>query len=118
MDNMIAKSKTKDEHLDHLRKKFAWLQKYKLRLNPAKCTFRVRSGKLMGFIVSQKGIEVDPDKVRTIQDMPPPKTEKEVWGFLDRLKYISRFISHLMATYETIFKLLRENQMIMWNDDY
>ena len=60
---MIAKSRTEEEHLTHLQKLFRRLRQYKLRLNPSKCTFGVRSGKLLGFIVSQKGIEVDPDKV-------------------------------------------------------
>lgn len=78
VDDMIAKSKTEDNHLDHMRKLFARLQKFQLRLNPAKFTFGVHSGKLLGFIVSQKGIEGDPDKVRAIQDMSAPKTEKEV----------------------------------------
>jgi hypothetical protein len=86
-------------------------------LNPNKCTFGVKSGKLLGFIVSQKGIEVDPDKVKEIQNMPAPKTEKEVRGFLGRLNYISRFISHLTATCEPIFKLLRKDQIIEWNED-
>ncbi|XP_052477204.1 uncharacterized protein LOC128032597 [Gossypium raimondii] len=49
-----------------------------LKLNPAKCTFGARSGKLLGFIVSRKGIEVDPDKVKAIRDLPPPRTQKEV----------------------------------------
>jgi len=88
-----------------------------LRLNPNKCTFGVRSGKLLGFIVSQKGIEVDPDKVRAIQNMPAPKTEKEVRGFLGRLNYIARFISHLTATCKPIFKLLRKSQGVEWNGD-
>ena len=71
---------------------------YKLRLNPNKCTFEARSGKLLGFIVSERGIEVDPAKVKAIQEMPVPKTEKQVRGFLGRLNYISRFISHMTAT--------------------
>ena len=54
---------------------------YKLRLNPNKCTFGVRSGKFLGFVVSDKGIQVDPAKVKAIQEMPIPKTEKEVRGF-------------------------------------
>lgn len=74
--------------------------------------------KLLGFIVSQKGIEVDPDKVKAIQNMPPPQTEKEVRGFLGRLNYIARFISHLTATCEPIFKLLCKDQTIVWNDDF
>jgi len=52
VDDMIAKSKTKEEHLVNLQKLFERLRKYRLRLNPAKCTFGVKSGKLLGFIVS------------------------------------------------------------------
>ena len=117
VDDMIAKSQTEEMHLVHLKKLFERLREFKLRLNPNKCTFGVRSGKLLGFIVSQKGIEVDPDKVKAIQSMPPPKTEKEVRGFLGRLNYIARFISHLTATCEPIFKLLRKDQAVIWNED-
>ncbi|XP_045822052.1 uncharacterized protein LOC123914933 [Trifolium pratense] len=117
VDDMIAKSQGEEEHLVHLRKLFARLRKFKLRLNPNKCTFGVRSGKLLGFIVSQRGIEVDPDKVKAIQEMPAPKSEKEVRGFLGRLNYIARFISHLTSTCEPIFKLLRKDQAVEWNDD-
>ena len=60
VDDMIARSQTKEEHLDHLQKLFDGLKIYKMRLNPNKCTFGVRSGKLLGFIVSDKGIQVDP----------------------------------------------------------
>jgi len=77
----------------------------------------VKSGKLLGFIVSQKGIEVDLDKVRAIIEMRIPNMEKEVQGFLGRLNYIARFISQLIATCEPIFKLLRKNQALEWNED-
>ena len=110
VDDMIAKSKSEEKHLANLRKLFERLRKFKLRLNPAKCTFGVRSGKFLDFIVSQKGIEVDPNKVRAIIQMPHPCTKKEIRGFLGRLNYIARFISHLTSTCEPIFKLLRKNQ--------
>ncbi|XP_028184579.1 uncharacterized protein LOC114371308 [Glycine soja] len=77
VDDMTAKSKTEDEHHVNLRKLFKQLRKYRLRLNPTKCTFGVKSRKLLGFIVSQKGIEVDPDKVKAILEMPEPRTEKQ-----------------------------------------
>ena len=64
VDDMIAKSQTEEEQMVHLQKLFDRLQKFRLRLNPNKCTFGVRLGKLLGFIVSQRGIEVDPDTVR------------------------------------------------------
>ena len=117
VDDMIAKSKTEEDHVEYLSKLFQRLRKYKLRLNPNKCTFGVRSGKLLGFIVSQKGIEVDPDKVKAIQEMPAPQTKKQVRGFLGRLNYISRFISHMTATCAPIFKLLRKDQGCVWTDD-
>ena len=63
---MITKSQTEEEHLDHLQKLFERLKKLKLRLNLNKCTFRVWSGKLLGFIISNKGIEVDPAKLKAI----------------------------------------------------
>ena len=82
VDDMIAKSKTEEEHLVNLRKLFKRLRKYRLRLNPTKCTFGVKSRKLLDFIVSKKGIEVDPDKVKAILEMPKPYIEKQVRGFL------------------------------------
>ncbi|GAU40233.1 hypothetical protein TSUD_219430 [Trifolium subterraneum] len=117
VDDMIVKSGTEEDHVEYLLKMFQRLRKYRLRLNPNKCTFGVRSGKLLGFIVSQKGIEVDPDKVRAIREMPAPQTEKQVRGFLGRLNYISRFISHMTATCGPIFRLLRKNQGIDWTED-
>ena len=106
---MIAKSKTKEEHLVNLRKLFKRLRKYRLRLNTTKCTFRVKLGKLLGFIVSQKGMEVDPEKVKAILEMAEPRTKKQFRGFWGRLNYIARFISQLTATCEPLFKLLCKN---------
>ena len=117
VDDMIAKSQTEEEHLVNLQKLFERLRKFQLRLNPNKCTFGVQSGKLLGFIVSHRGIEVDPAKVKAIQEMPVPETEKQVRGFLGRLNYIARFISHLTSTCEPLFKLLRKDQAIVWTDD-
>ena len=112
VDDMIARSQSEEEHLHHLSKLFKRLKKYKLKLNPNKCTFRVRSRKLLCFVVSGKGIEVDPSKVKSIQEIPVPHSENEVRGFLGRLTYISRFISHLTATCEPIFKLLEKDQVV------
>ena len=56
VDDMISRSQTEEQHFDHLHKLFDRLKKYKLRLNPNKCTFGVRSGKLLGFVFSGKGI--------------------------------------------------------------
>nr|KYP74061.1 Retrotransposable element Tf2 [Cajanus cajan] len=117
VDDIIAKLKSENDHFIHLRKLFNRLRKYKLKLNPAKCTFRVRSRKLLRFIVREKGIEVDPDKAKTIIEMSPPKTEMEVRRFLGRVNYIARFISQLTDICTPIFKLLRKNQPMEWNEE-
>ena len=74
VDDMIAKSQGEDEHVVNLRKLFEWLRKFQLKLNPIKCTIGATSRKLLGFVVSKKGIKIDLDKVRAIQDLPPPRT--------------------------------------------
>ncbi|RVW76376.1 Retrovirus-related Pol polyprotein from transposon 297 [Vitis vinifera] len=117
VDDMIVKSRGRADHLDALERFFERIRKFRLRLNPKKCTFGVTSGKLLGHIVSERGIEVDPDKIKAILDMPAPKTEKEIRGFLGRLQYISRFIARLTDICEPIFCLLRKNQPTVWNDD-
>ena len=66
----------------------------------------------MGHIVSERGIEVDPDKIKAIQEMPIPKTEKDVRGFIKKMQYISRFIAKLTMIYDLVFKLLRKNQLV------
>uniref|UniRef100_A0A2N9FH89 Uncharacterized protein n=1 Tax=Fagus sylvatica TaxID=28930 RepID=A0A2N9FH89_FAGSY len=68
VDDMIAKSRTAQDHLTDLRKLFQRLKKYQLRLNPNKCAFGVTSGKLLGFIVSGRGIEIDPAKIKWTED--------------------------------------------------
>ena len=89
-----------------------------MRLNPKKCTFGVTSGKLLGHIVSERGIEVDPKKIKAILDMPALRTKREIRGLLGRLQYISCFITKLTDICEPIFRLLRNNQPTVWNDDF
>ena len=82
---------------------FERIRQFRLRLNPKKCTFGATSRKLLGYMVSERGIEVDPDKIRAILDIPALRTEREIRGFLGRLQYISRFIARLTDIYEPIF---------------
>ena len=74
----IVKSKDREGHILALRKFFERIQFYKLRLNPKKHTFGVTSEKLLGFMVSQRGIEVDPEKIKVIMEMKPSRPKKEI----------------------------------------
>ena len=69
VDDIIIKSSECSNHLTHLRKFFDHLRRYNLKLNPPKCAFGVPAGKLLGFLVSRRGIELDPSKIKTIQEL-------------------------------------------------
>ena len=66
-------------------------------------------------MVSQRGIEVDLDKIKAIVEMKPLKTEKEIRGFLGRIQYISKFIAQFTMTCEPFFRLLKKENPIVWN---
>ncbi|XP_027158039.1 uncharacterized protein LOC113759663, partial [Coffea eugenioides] len=117
VDDIIIKSKRAEDHLVDLKKLFERLRKYNLKLNPAKCAFGAPAGKLLGFIVSKKGIEIDSAKIKAIRDMPVPKTQKDVKSFLGKINFIGRFIGQLTATCEPLFKLLRKNVPLYWNEE-
>lgn len=78
IDDIVVKSKTQSEHVHHLQEVFQLLRKYGMKLNPAKCAFDVSSGKFLGYMVIQRGIEVNPDKIKAFVDMLAPKNKKEL----------------------------------------
>ena len=106
VDDMMVKSLTREGHFEALDKFLSRAERYNLRLNLKKCVFGVASGKLLGHIISSMGIDVDPDKIKAINEMPAPKTEKDVRGFIGSLQYISQFIARLTTMCDPIFKLL------------
>ena len=93
VDDMLVKSKEELAHLDDLKETFATLKTHQMRLNPSKCVFGVASGKFLGFMVSQRGIEANPEKVRAIIDMTSPRTVKEVQKLTGRIAALNRFVS-------------------------
>jgi len=71
------------------------MQAHQLKRNPTKSFLGIASGKFLGFIVTSKGIHLDPEKVRAIQEMQPPRNLKELRGLQGRLAYIQRFKSNI-----------------------
>ena len=117
VDDMIAKSQGEDDHVVNLRKLFKRLRKFQPKLNPAKCTFRATPRKLLGLVVSKKRIEIDSDKIQAIQDLPLPRTQKEVRSFMGRLNYIARFIFQMTAKCDLIFKILQKHNSGEWDEE-
>ena len=78
VDDMVAKSKVVSEHVEDLTNIFGILKKHKLHLNASKCSFGVGSGKFLGYMVTHRGIEVNPDQIKAINSLQPPRNPKEV----------------------------------------
>ena len=78
VNDMLVKSKDKANHLDDLKETFNTLSKYNMKLNPVKCVFAVASGKFFEFMMSQRGIKANLDKVKAMIKVKSPKTVKEV----------------------------------------
>ncbi|XP_019153722.1 PREDICTED: uncharacterized protein LOC109150267 [Ipomoea nil] len=93
------------------------MRTYRLRLNPAKCTFAVQTGKFLGFMMTKKGIEPNPVKVKAILDMQPPTTVREVQQLTGRLAALSRFLSKLAEKALPFFKTLRKVNGFVWDEE-
>ncbi|GKV28120.1 hypothetical protein SLEP1_g37206 [Rubroshorea leprosula] len=89
-----------------------------MKLNPLKCTFAIESGKFLGYVVSKKGIEVNPEKVQVVQQMEPPKTIKDVQRLTGRVVALHRFIARLAERCLPFFKALREPKNFQWTDEW
>jgi hypothetical protein len=93
VDDVVVRSKKCEDHIADLRETFANLRKHGLKLNPEKCVFGVRRGKLLGCMITERGIEANPVKIEAIRRMRPPSTKKEVQKLTGRLASLNRFIS-------------------------
>ena len=93
IDDMVVKSKVVSEHLGDLRVIFEILRSYKLHLNASKCSFGVGSGKFLGYMVTQKAIEVNPDQIKAINNLRTPRNLKEVQKLTRMAAALNRFIS-------------------------
>uniref|UniRef100_A0A2N9IA87 Integrase catalytic domain-containing protein n=1 Tax=Fagus sylvatica TaxID=28930 RepID=A0A2N9IA87_FAGSY len=115
VDDMLVKSKKDDDHLADLKETFQALRRYNMKLNPAKCVFGVSSGKFLGFMVSQRGIEANPDKIKAILEMTPPKTVKEVQSLTGKAAALNRFVSRSTDKCLPFFKILRK--AFQWTEE-
>ena len=108
IDDMLVKPTTAKLHIAHLFEAFRILREYNMKLNPAKCAFGVSAGKFLGFIVNNRGIEVNPDKIKVVLDMPPPSSIKEVHRLTGRIAALSRFVSRASDKCQPFFQVLKK----------
>ena len=106
IDGMVVKSKVVSKHLGDLRIIFEILRSYKLRLNASKCSFGVGSDKFLGYMVTHKGIEVNPDHIKAINNLRTPRNPKEVEKLIGMAAALNRFISQSADRYRPFFLLI------------
>ena len=117
VDDMLVKSLDKADHVEHLREAFQVLRHHKMMLNPTKCAFGVGSGKFLGLMVSKRGIEANPDKIKAILDMEPPRSIKDVQKLTGRVAALGRFISKSGDKCLPFFKVLKKIKDFQWTDE-
>uniref|UniRef100_A0A2N9ER72 RNA-directed DNA polymerase n=1 Tax=Fagus sylvatica TaxID=28930 RepID=A0A2N9ER72_FAGSY len=115
VDDMLVKTKDEIKHLEDLKETFETLRRYRMKLNPNKCVFGVSSGKFLGFMVSQRGIEANPDKIKAVLEMTPPRSTKEVQSLTGRVAALNRFVSRATDKCLPFFKTLRK--AFIWTDE-
>ena len=109
VDDMLVKSRREEDHLEDLWETFDTLRSYNIKLNPGKCAFGVTTGKFLGFMVSQKGIEANLDKIRAIIEMAPPRNVKEVQSLNGKIAALNRFMSRATDKCLPFFRRLKKS---------
>ncbi|RVW67471.1 Retrovirus-related Pol polyprotein from transposon 17.6 [Vitis vinifera] len=116
IDDIVVKSKTREEHVLHLQEVFHLLRRYDMKLNPSKCAFGVSVGKFLGFMVSQRGIEVSSDQVKAVMETPPPRSKKELQCLIGKLVALECFIARFTDELRPFFLAIRKAGASGWTD--
>ncbi|KAJ9542341.1 hypothetical protein OSB04_028847 [Centaurea solstitialis] len=118
IDDMLVKSERSIDHVAHLKQSFDILRQYKMKLNPTKCSFGVRAGKFLGYLVTQRGIEASPEQVKAITEIQSPRNVKEVQKLTGRVAALTRFISRSSDKCHLFYNVIRKNQGFLWTDEH
>ena len=109
VDDMLVKSIREDVHLDNLKETFNTLCSYNMKLNSSKCAFGMTTGKFLRFMVSQRGVKVNSDKIQTIMELTLPKNIKEVQSINGKVAALNRFISRATDRCLPFFRMLKKS---------
>jgi hypothetical protein len=117
VDDIVVVSKSKENNLSDLIETFSSMREARLRLNQEKCIFGVRQEKILGYLVSHRGIEANPNKIQAIMDMAPPQSTKDIQRLTGRLAALNRFISRSAERSLPFLKTLRGAKDFLWGPE-
>jgi hypothetical protein len=114
VDDVVIQTQEEEGLISYLAETFDNLRKFKMQLNPEKCTFSVPLGKLLGYMVSHRGIDPNPEKVSAITKIKPPESLHDVHKLIGCMGTLSRFISRLDVRGLPFYKLLMKHDKFQW----
>ncbi|XP_075087569.1 uncharacterized protein LOC142169585 [Nicotiana tabacum] len=118
IDDMLVKSTQAEDHFQHLSTTFEILRRYNMKLNPEKCAFGVASGKFLGFLISNRGIEVNLAQIKAIKEIPDIFiSKKEVQRLTGRIAALGRFISRSSEKSVKFFSVLKKQNQFEWTKE-
>jgi hypothetical protein len=116
MDDIVVKSVQRRDHISDLAETFTNLRAVNLRLNPEKCVFGIHKRKVLGCLVSTKGIETNPDKIKALIEMQDPVSVKDVQKLTGRVAALNRFIPRAVERSLPFFQVLRSTKNFKWSE--
>ena len=117
IDDMLIKSKERPDHTTNLQQAFDLIMTYGMKLNLAKCAFRVSAGRFLGFMMTQRGIEANPSQLKGILESTTLRSRKEVQQLTGRLAALGRFISRFTDRLKPFFATLRGANRTGWDEE-
>ncbi|KAK1595177.1 hypothetical protein QYE76_026955 [Lolium multiflorum] len=117
IDDVVITSKKGSTLIEDLKETFDNLDKFCLKLNPTKCSFGVPAGELLGFLVSARGIEANPEKIQAIVTMRKPTKLKEIQQLTGRVAALSRFVARLGEKALPFYALIKQGENFQWNEE-
>jgi hypothetical protein len=117
LDDLTIYSKNQLDHFGHLRKVLMRCKKFDISLNPYKYIFGITKRKLLGHIVFDSRISIDPERIVSILNLPAPTSKKEVQAFMGIINFVRRFVPDFALMVKSIHNLLKKDRSFSWTDD-
>jgi hypothetical protein len=116
VDDIVVKSVQRRDHISDLAETFVNLRAVNLRLNPEKCVFGIHKGKVLGCLVSRKGIEANPDKIKALIEMQDPVSVEDMQKLIGRVVALNRYIPRAAERSLPFFQVLRSSKNFQWSE--
>jgi hypothetical protein len=118
LDDVTMYSKNREYHIQHLTHIFESCRKYGISLNPKKTIFGVEEGKLLGHIISQTGIRIDPEIIKAIAQLPLPHNKKAMQSFFRKINFVRKFTPNFVETIKPLQKIIHKDVEFEWDDEW